>query len=404
MKNKVLIVASREFLKVIKKPSFWFTTLFFPIFIVFVGFISGFSSSQAEEIFSSEDLDEGQQVLLLDESDTISTRSLPSLYDVADSREEGIEGVEQGEYEAFFYYPKDVLDTGSIEVYAQNQGVFSNGVFGNVAEGLLKQEIFDSIDNKEAVNNYLAEYSADLQVYENGKQVDIGISNFITPAVALIIYFVLVFLSSNYLLQSVSEEKENRMIETILSVIKPKDLIAGKLAAQGGLVLVQLAALLILSIAGLLLLNINFDLPVDLSEFEPDPMVILQSLFYIVGGFLIIANIMIGVGAAVPSYKEAQSLSSVFIILSILPIYFAGIIISDPSGTIGLVASYFPLTAPMILLFRNSLGELGLVEFGFSSLLIAVYVVVSFWAAFKLFRLGAMEYSNKLSLKKVLGR
>jgi ABC-2 type transport system permease protein len=404
VKNKILIVAQREYFKVIKKASFWFTTLFFPIFIVFAGFISGFSSQSAEKFFTGSGPASNDRILILDNSEIISgIDDLPGQYSFISNKQEGVNKIKEGEATAFFFYPEDIEESKKFEVYAQDQGTFSSGRFAGTAESLLKYGILQSADQPEKIQSFVAEYSTEQTFFDdNGKEVQRGIGEFVLPFIAIFLYFILVFFASNFLLQSVSEEKENRMIETILSLVKAKDLIWGKLLGQVGLVFTQLITLLFLTFIGFMSLDLSINLPIDLDEITFDPVILIQSLFYIICGFLIMANIMVGVGAASPSYKEAQGLSSVFIILSILPIYFAGIIVTDPSGLIGLAGSYFPLTSPLILLFRNAMGEVGMTEFILSGALVIGYVVASFWLSFKLFQIGALELGKKISLKSLL--
>ncbi len=113
---------------------------------------------------------------------------------------------------------------------------------------------------------------------------------------------------------------------------------------------------------------------------------------------------MVGLGLAMPSYKEAASFSPIFTILSILPIYFLPLILQNPSGAVALGTSYFPFIAPLILLIRNALGELSTLEVFVSIVAMTTYVVLGLFVAFKLFELGAMEYSQKISLKKLFSK
>ena len=129
---------------------------------------------------------------------------------------------------------------------------------------------------------------------------------------------------------------------------------------------------------------------------------LLKTFFYLACGYLIMAHFIMGAGASFPTLKESQNFIGYFILLSILPIYFLNILITEPSGIMSMILSYFPFTSAMILLFRNLSGQLSLGEEIFSALVLIGYVIISFVIAFKLFKAGSSEYNSRISLKRTL--
>lgn len=402
MLRNIIIVAKREYIKVVRKPTFWLTTLFFPAFIVVASLISGLSGETLENsIENNEAID---NIVVVDESGLIKEEVLSNFkeYKFVDSLDQARELVRNNEVDIAIYYPENVLENRDIQAVEQTQGFLSGASTSFISQEILKQSILKELGNDEKITAVKENFNVDITSYNEEGEKQPGFERFIVPIVSVVIYFVLIMFSTGYLLMSVAEEKENRMIEIVMSTVRPRELIWGKILGQLGIVLTQVATLLSLAILSLVVAGTNFNLPIDFSEITITPEQIIGGVFYIVCGFLIMANLMVGVGAATPTYKEAQSFSSIFIILSILPIYFVPIILSAPSGTVSLIVSYFPLTSALILLFRNALGEIALWESIFSGTLLIFYVVVSFYLSFKMFEFGALEYSKKISFKNLL--
>jgi len=220
----------------------------------------------------------------------------------------------------------------------------------------------------------------------------------------LIAYFIMITFAVGWLLMSVSEKKENRMIETILSMVRPRDLIWGKILGQVAIVFTQFAILIGFAAVGFAALKLKLPIPIDLSQINYDPVQVITGVWYLLCGFLIMANTMVAVGSIMPNYKDASSFSSVFIILAIFPIYFFSLLMTAPSGLIAIITSYFPYSAAMVLLLRSALHALPVWEMALSSLVLGSYVVISFYLAYKLFEIGSLELKNKVSIRQIVKR
>ncbi len=401
MFKNIFIVAKREYLKVVKKLTFWLTTLFFPVFIIIVSLVSGLSGEKFEQNIENNDAIES--ILIIDKSGIIIEDVLTSFkqYSFGDNLEEATTLVQTSQYDIAIYYPENVLETKEIKAVEQSKDLFSGASATFLSQEILKQSILQELGTDLKITAIKENFSVEVTSFNDEGEKQPGFERFVVPVVSILIYFILIMFSTSYLLMSVAEEKENRMIEIVMSAIKSKELIWGKILGQLGIVLTQVAALFVLAIGSMLIVGSNFNLPINLADLSIAPAQIIGGTFYIICGFLIMANLMVGVGAATPTYKEAQSFSSIFILLSIIPIYFAPIILSDPSGTVSLIVSYFPLTSSLILLFRNALGEIALWESIFSGTILIAYVMASFYLSFKMFEYGALEYSKRISFKRL---
>lgn len=412
--KKSIIVAKREYLKVVKKPSFWLSTSFFPVFIVVISLISGFSSAQLESKLKSES-ENAKTILIIDESNLINQSVYNSKIVKETDLNLAIDKVVKEEVDVAIYYSKDLVENKEIKVFSQDKGLFLNESYNSFALNLLKQSILLKLDNPNDLTAYNNEYSYSVKSYKKGLEVNFSLSNLIIPGISLVIYFVLTTFAVSYLLLSVSEEKENRVMEIVLSTLSPKNLIIGKIIGLIGVIITQVLVLIVLSIVGIILSAQLFSSNANListvtqafSDLGSDPLKLIQQILlgviFTFSGFFILACTMVGVGAVTPTYKEAQSLSSVFIMVSIFPVYFITMIISDPAGDLAKVLSFFPYTSSFVLLFRNALGALSTAEVILGIFLLLLYCLISIYLAFKLFEIGALEYSKKVSVKNLKG-
>ncbi len=403
MNSKILLVAGREYLKVIRKPSFWIATLFFPIFFIIISLISGYSAQKFENKLKN-DAKNAKAIFVLDESGIIPASQVQAPFKLTTNFDEALGLVKTEQADALLFYPKDLASAGKIMVFAQDKGIFLSTRFNEIAQNLVKQSILQGLGDQTKIKAFNTAYQVDVKSYKKGEEVKIGPETFIVPAISVILYFTLTTFATSFLLMSVSEEKENRMIETVLSLLQPKQLIAGKILGQISIVLTQLGTLLLFIAVGFAVVKLKLPFNLNLSEIHITFRQVFFGLFYTICGFLILSNVMVGVGSAMPTYKEAQSFSSIFIIISIFPVYFTSLLLAEPSGTIARVLSYFPLSSSIILIFRNSLGELSRLELVASSVTMVLYVILSFILAYKLFEIGSLEYNNKISVKRLLGR
>ena len=154
-----------------------------------------------------------------------------------------------------------------------------------------------------------------------------------------------------------------------------------------------------LGVGAALKTKLPFD--IDFSKIVLDPVAIGLAFFYTFAGYLLYAAIMAGVGAIVPTAREAGGLVAFFMICALSPFYFIAALIADPDGPTAVLTSYFPLTAPLVLVLRNALGALSPIEIAASIAALIAYIVLAFLIAVKLFQLGALEYGQRLSLKRL---
>jgi ABC-2 type transport system permease protein len=406
MESQTKTVAYFEFRKTLKRVGFWVGTLIFPVFIILVGWVSYFSAAESQRGMAEEFAD--MKIALLDETNVVIPAMLPPSVERVQEVEAARERVQAGELDAFVHLPLDLGETKTYEIYAQQQGIIQSVSYQGFVESVLRQSALARTENVLIRSIVGGELEADATYYdETGEEVEApGIGDFALPIVGFMVFFIAVFIGAQYLLQSVSEEKENRMIESILSVVSPRELINGKIIGLSLVILVQLLVWVAFAVAAFFVasgMGIDFSqLPLDdlLSSFTIGN--ILLTILFIVMGFLLFASIMVGVGSVATNQRESQQLSSIFIISAILPVYFAQLIITQPTGTFAQFFTYFPFTSPLMLMLRNAMGEITTWELVLGISLNAVYVALAFWIAGKLFQLGMLMYNRRPTSKEIL--
>jgi len=151
-----------------------------------------------------------------------------------------------------------------------------------------------------------------------------------------------------------------------------------------------------------LLLRDSLALPnLDLSNIPIDParVAIGAGLFFF--SFLMFTGLLVAIGAAVPTAKEAASFFGMIMVLMFGPLYAVTLFVSTPNATIVQVLSYFPLTAPIPLMLRNAVGNLPITGGLLGILILAVSSVITLAIAVRMFQFGALEYSRRISIRDI---
>ena len=402
--KKFLTIAKFEFTKVVRKPSFWLSTLFLPVLIGVVSFISGYSSTKALE--DMENIEQGfKSIYVVDNADVIDDNLIVPPLVSAESYDSVISDVQEDSKKALVYIPQTFTEDLKYEfIYKKEQNLLTGVNMTPAVNALIKQSMFVRVDDPLVLKLLVQEPSGEIKSFnEEGVLESEGFTQYILPIASVVVFFFAVFISTTFLLESVSAEKENRMIETMLSIVDKKSLMLGKMIGLIGIVFLQLLIWLTFGILAYVLIQsyFNIDLPIDFSALDYSLLPI--NIFLTISGFIFFAAIMVGVGAIGTGAQDSRNLSSIFIMLAIFPIYLMQVLIMDPSGLLAKIFSYFPFTSYMILIMRNSLSALEPYELVLGIILTTAYSVLSIFIAFKLFELGCLMFNRRPTFKEIIG-
>lgn len=383
----------------LKKKSFWITAMAFPIIIAVV-FAIIFFSNQATNKAAEGTKNQHFSVAVTDKSGVIEPKLLKALdATVINDKAQGIADVKNGKIDAYFYYPADIA-TQKVNVYAKDVGLFDNGRYQGVAAMLLQQSVAHKVDPQTtAILQNSVNYSA--VTYKDGAVYD-GMSQLIAPGIFLVLFYILIAMFGNQMLTSTTEEKENRVIEMILTTIKARTLIIGKILSLVVLAFVQVCAILIPIIIIYLLFREQLAIPsIDLTNIPLDPLRIAIGAALFVGSFMLFTGLLVAIGAAVPTAKEAGGFFGVVMIFLFGPLYAVSLFISAPDSELVRILSFFPFTAPIPLMLRNAVGNLSVPDALIGITILAISATIVLAIAIRLFRYGALEYSKRLSLTTI---
>ncbi len=390
-----------EVVRTLQKKSFWITALSFPIVIALVVAII-FFSNQATEQAASEAQNQKFSLAITDSGNVISPQIISQLnaQRITD-KQVGIDKVKSGEVDAYFYYPK-AIDTDKVEVYAKDVGLFDNSRYQGTAKALLTQSAAATVDPQTiAVLQDKVAFAS--TTYKNGMEYD-GFKQLIAPGLFLVLFYILIAMFGNQMLTSTTEEKENRVIEMILTTIKAKTLIIGKILSLIVLALIQVVVIIIPLIVIYLQFGSQLQLPnIDLTNIPLDPARIAIGAALFATSFMLFTGLLVALGAAMPTAKEASGFFGVIMIFIFGPLYAFSLFISAPQSGIVTFLSFFPLTAPIPLMLRNAVGNLSFSEAAIGIAILSISAVIVLAIAIRLFRYGALEYSKRLSLSSIFG-
>ena len=385
-----------ETIRVLKKPTFWLMALGFPLmFAALYGIVfwSQITTMQAAKELEKQEF----SLAVTDDSKLVRPELLMAAKTkTVESKEAGINDVKNGKIDAYIYFPKDI-GKQKVEVYGKDVGLFQNGKYGAVAQSLLSQSVASSVSQAQvAILQNKVQLSS--TTYLDGKEHG-GINEMIAPGLFLVIFFMLITFFGNQMLTSSTEEKENRTVEMLLTMVKTDTLITGKILSLMVLALIQMLVIVLPVAAGYLAFGSKLQLPnMDLSLLVFDPVRIGLALVIFLASFMMFTGMLVTLGAMMPTAKEASQWFGLVIMLIFGPFYGITAFVSFPDSPFVKFLSLFPFTAPIPLLLRNAVGNLPAWEGLLGVALLIVAAVFVLWLAVRIFRYGAMSYDSKLSL------
>jgi ABC-2 type transport system permease protein len=406
--SKLRDVIGFEVRRNLKKKSFWFTSLMPPILLLIIAGITTISSNSADKSSQQQasTISKTAKIAVLDETGLINNQRLTQHHVVIEpTKQAGIAAVRSNKLDAFFYYPKDVTQSG-IDIYAQDKGISNEPPYGGAATQLLKQNVVARVSllakNNQIVQILQQDPSVTTTTYKNGKQTN-GLAGIIAPGLFMLAFLALIILLSYFMISATTEEKENRTAEILLTAIQSRSLISGKILSIFILGFVQILVIVIPLLVVYTLFRSHISLPggVSFSHIPLNARAITFGALFFAGGLTVFTGFLVGLSALFPSAQEAGRYVGIAVITQFIPIYSLGYIVSSPHTLIVSVLTYFPLTASTTSLLRNVAGTLSLTQDFISLTVIIISAVLAMAFAIKSFRYGAMEYGRRVSIKEL---
>jgi ABC-2 type transport system permease protein len=392
-----------EFVRTINKKSFWVRTLAIPVLMGTVIALSVFSNKASDQA-DQEAKQQTFSMAIMDQSHLLTPAVLAATHaTVLTDKAEGIERVKSGQTDAFFYYPEHPSKQ-AVEVYAKDDGLAKNNKYGSVAAGLLQASLVQAVGSAERAALLQQPPQTTLTAYDHGQPTK-GLGRVVAPGLFLVLFYITIVFMGNQMLTSTTEEKENRVIEMILTSVSARVLIMGKIAALMVLGAVQILAMVAPLVVAYMGFRSQLHIPqLDLNQISLAPGPIVTGLLLLIGSFLLFTGVLVAVGSAVPTAKEASAFFGFVMLVMFIPAYALAAIISSPDQLIVKAMTFFPLTAPVTLMLRNAVGNLSLTDTVIGLVILYAAGIVALLLAIRIFRYGTLEYSRRIGLKELLTR
>ena len=219
------------------------------------------------------------------------------------------------------------------------------------------------------------------EVVELDPQVERDDARFLVANIGAVLILIGIFSFGFTVLTGVVEEKQSRVVEVVLSTVRPRDLLMGKVLGIGILGLVQLAVFVLAALGAAALIG-----DVELPATTPEAVILLAIWFVL--GYALYSTALGFLGALASRMEEASNASTPVTIVAMLS-YFVAIfsVIQDPSGLVATIATYLPPSAPFVVPLRAAFGAIGLIE-------IVISMAITIVGIYVLFTIGARVYSG----------
>lgn len=409
--NKTLLVLKNEFISVVKRRSFILTLVLIPLigFLITLGISalqqgSGSSGNPLTEIISPslQSTYEG----FVDSSGIVKIIPPGLTNRLARFSTEVLaqQSLRIGEISAYYLISADYLKSGKI-LYVRPD---FNPVGGITQSWVITQLMeYNLLDGNERLFSRMSS-TMNLETVSLSQQPARDSANpltFILPYIVTMFFYIIIITSASLLLSSVSHEKENRVIEIMMTSVTPLQMLTGKIIALGAAGLLQTV---VWSGAGLLILRFSGStMNVPLAFQLPASFLVWGAIFFLLG-YALYGSLMAGLGALVPNMREATQATTVIIIPMVLPLMLINNLINDANGTLSTILSIFPLTAPVTMMTRLAAAQIPIWQPLLAVALLALTVYLILRAVAGMFRaqnlLSGQTFKLGIYFKELFGR
>ncbi|MFS2187892.1 ABC transporter permease [Mucilaginibacter sp. Mucisp84] len=409
--NKVLLIIQREYLTRVRKKSFIIMIFVVPLLILAMGFVVTMVAKDSDKLSSL------QTVNVIDKSgdfankfhDVTNVKFTYALTDLKSSKQllKDSEGI------SILYIPANYTQKDSVQIFSKKKAsiplseeiekqmsdiAFSNNLIRHHIDTALLRSIKRTNISLNAI-----------EISDKGdKNANIGPNILIGIACAILIYISL-FIYGGQVMRGVIEEKTNRIIEVVISSVKPFQLMLGKIIGVGLVGLTQFGAWIILSVISTKIAGHALNSPTSpminaLAVLQTIPFGYIMGcfIFYFLSGYLLYAALFAAVGSAVDSETETQQ----FMFPITMPLLFTyilsvSVLFRAPDSPLAVWLSIIPFTAPVAMMVRLPFDPAPW-QVAVSMCMMVVGFLFTTYAAARIYRVGVLMYGKKASYKELV--
>ena len=430
--NHLPLIIKREYLTKVKNKSFIVMTFLSPlIMIALIAVVAYLSQLNNDKERTISVLDEtGYLSDIFQDIDNISYTKLNGL-----SLDDAIALVKEKEdYGLLYIASTDSLDAISNNVKFYSEESPSLTVISNLERKIEKRLREMKLEKDGVTLTQIEASKTDIDIAqesfdgEKSSKID-NIVKLAFGGIAGYLLFMFIIIYGNMIMRSVIEEKTSRIIEIIISSVKPIQLMMGKIIGTSLAGVTQFVIWTILG--GVLMMIVSFIFGIDLMQVQtpqqemvnqaieaegaqalaenlitaisnlPIANLVIAFIFFFIGGYLLYSSLYAAIGAAVDNETDTQQFMLPILMPLILAVYVGVFtVIEDPHGTVSTVFSFIPLTSPVVMLMRIPFG-VPLWQQGLSLLLLIGTFILAVWFAAKIYRVGILMYGKKPTYKEL---
>ncbi|HQE91973.1 MAG TPA: ABC transporter permease [Anaerolineae bacterium] len=395
--HSLWLIAKHEYLKIVQKKSFLVGTLWMPAMIIIVMVVSILATLGQR---GSLPLGYVDYTGLLRDTVTLPSGEdgrAPVAIQALPDEDAARAALEAGEIQAYYVVPADYVQSGNVQL-----------VYLNRRPGEVAQDDFRSF----LCANLLVEHPADIQQRmvegasitfrssDGSQEIESGnVLDFMVPYITTFFFIFAVMNSGSYMLQAITDEKENRTIEVLATSVRPGELIGGKAV---GLMSVGLTQLGIWLLTGVLALFVASFFMTEVQEVRiPWALLGVVALFFL-PAYALTAGMMTAVGGMVSDLRQGQQITGILNMFFVLPLFFITLIMAKPNSPLIVALTLFPTTAFVTITMRWAVTTVPLWQLGLSWVLLVASATASVRVATRIFRLGMLHYGQSLRVKTLI--
>jgi ABC-2 type transport system permease protein len=416
MMRKIYKVAEREFIETVKTRTFLLGLVLIPALIVaLILFGERFAPRKDRPrtpvrvgvTSSSNELSEKIETAFREYNEShLQSLIILTLLDAGEgsAEERGKEELRQGRLDVYTMLEGDLEGkTGAIRFYTYKPNPSHVDALWTV-ESLLRDAVINRryevrgidraiLDEVQKVPLRRVELGAE-QGQEQEQSEGQRVARMMVPFAFMYLIFIGIVGMGQHMISSIIEEKNSRIIEVLLSALSPFELMAGKIVGLAAVGLSVMAVWGAGAYAAARWQGMQVDVSADLLAY---------SLIYYILGFVLFGAILAGIGSICNTIKETQSLMMPIMLVFVIPMVAWPRLAQEPNGALARVLSYVPPATPMVMVLRLSSGpEIWVGEVVASILVLFAGVLVTIWAAAKVFRTGILLYGKRPGPREIL--
>ena len=409
MNSALKIIVAREYFERVKRKSFIISTILMPLFMVAMMALPTLLLvlSGPEECKIGVIDDSGKIAQTLEGGDEISFVS------ITDQTFE--QAKDNSEFDAFLVIGPDVVANPNASITFYTQGAPSIQT-----EQFVASQIENTIEtiriNNSGVENLRdimnsVKVDVEMKTFRLDQEEETATSSMLSYAMGFMATFILymfIMLYGNMVMNSIIEEKNNRVLELVVTSVNPTWLMMGKIIGVGLVAVTQMLvwAAIIMACSGWVLPMLTsmasgadgsmMAAMSQLTDLAFMGQYLLYLILFLIGGYFFYASIYAAIGSAVDNLQDASQLQTVAVLPIILAFIISMTVVNDPNSSLAMWTSFIPFTSPMVMMARMPFGIAGW-QMAVSLVVLYAGFVGMVWVAAKIYRVGIFMYGKKPS-------